>query len=270
MDEKILFTDLDGTLLNDRKEITPGNMEAIREALERGHKIVLSTGRALPRALIQARLLGLEMEGCYIICYNGACIYDSYKKEIIYYRTFPREYAIELFKMAGEQGVHIHAYDDEGVVTLSVNEQVLQYTKNTQLPCRTADSIEEAVREDCVKLLAVDYKHQEPLIRFREAITEWAQGKVDHYFSCPELLEIVPPGVSKGNAIRELCGMLRIPPENTISAGDADNDITMLQATAVSVVMANAGKHMRQYATYITGADNNHDGVAEAIRRFML
>ena len=58
--------------------------------------------------------------------------------------------------------------------------------------------------------------------------------------------------------------------EHTISAGDADNDISMLQTTPVSVVMKNADSHMHTYATYITEHDNNHDGVAEAIYKFMI
>ena len=69
MDRKILFTDLDGTLLNDKKEITPGNQEAIDEALAKGHYVVISTGRPLVSARIQAERLGLTKEGCYAITY---------------------------------------------------------------------------------------------------------------------------------------------------------------------------------------------------------
>lgn len=67
MNSKIFFTDLDGTLLNDRKEITPGNRAAISEALSAGHKIVIATGRPLASARIQAERLGLTGEGCYAI-----------------------------------------------------------------------------------------------------------------------------------------------------------------------------------------------------------
>ena len=74
---KILFTDLDGTLLNDQKQISEGNLAAIRQALDLGHKVVISTGRALASAKKQAETLGLTMPGCYIIAFNGACIYDS-------------------------------------------------------------------------------------------------------------------------------------------------------------------------------------------------
>ena len=71
---RILFTDLDGTLLNDKKEITPGNQEAINQALEAGHKVVISTGRPLASGLIIAERAGLVKEGCYIIAFNGGQI----------------------------------------------------------------------------------------------------------------------------------------------------------------------------------------------------
>ena len=84
MDTRILFTDLDGTLLDDSKKITPGNQTAIDEALAQGHKIVISTGRPLAGAWAQAEKLGLTKEGCYAITYNGGQIYDSYHRKTIY------------------------------------------------------------------------------------------------------------------------------------------------------------------------------------------
>lgn len=67
MNRKILFTDLDGTLLNDKKEITPENQAAIDDALEKSHVVVISTGRPLASARIQAERLGLVKQGCYAI-----------------------------------------------------------------------------------------------------------------------------------------------------------------------------------------------------------
>ena len=135
---------------------------------------------------------------------------------------------------------------------------------------KVVPSIREALTTDPYKVLVVDYQHHEPLVQFQKQIKDWAQGKIDDYFSCDSLLEIIAPGISKGNAILRLCEQLQIPLEQTISAGDADNDISMLQTTPVSVVMKKADAHMHAYATYITEHDNNHDGVAEAIYKFMI
>ena len=70
MSVRVLFTDLDGTLLNDAKEVTTGNQAAIDETLAKGHKIVVCTGRPLASARACAAKAGLDKEGCYVICFN--------------------------------------------------------------------------------------------------------------------------------------------------------------------------------------------------------
>lgn len=270
MNTKILFTDLDGTLLNDEKQITQGNREAIKQALSAGHKIVVATGRPLSSAKKQAEKLGLIMPGCYIIAFNGACLYDSSRGEILSTRNIPAEYVEYLFREAMGQKLHIQTYDEEQVVVAKDTPEVRRYCRISDMAYHVADNLSEIFRMEPRKMLLIDYENQEPLIEFRERISEWAKGKVDCYFSSKQYLEIVPPGVSKGNAILELCGMLGVPVEDTISAGDAENDISMLQTTKVSVVMKNASESMYSYGTYITEQDNNHDGVAEAIKKFML
>lgn len=269
-DTKILFTDLDGTLLNDQKQISAGNLAAIHMALENGHKIVISTGRALASAKKQAETLGLIMPGCYIIAFNGACIYDIHEKKVIFSETIPLDYVYHLFEEAHKLNIHIQTYDDTQVLTESENDDLFRYCHNTGMEYKVISSVRSELIFSPYKVLVIDYQHHEPLVQFQEQIRTWAEGKIDFYFSCNELLEIVAPDISKGNAIIRLCEQLQIPLEATISAGDADNDISMLQTTHTSVVMKNADPHMHAYATYITKQDNNHDGVAEAIYKFML
>lgn len=267
---KILFLDLDGTLLNDQKEISEGNRKAIVEALHAGHKVVISTGRALSSAIELAEKLNFTMEGCYTIAYNGGCIYDIYKKEIVYQQTIPLEYVRYLLDTAHKMGIHAQTYSDTAVISEKDNENLHQYCCNTHMTYEIAKDACAALSHPPCKVLIVDYQNRKPLEYYQETIEEWAKGKVDTYFSCDQLLEVVPPSVSKGNAIRILCEHLNIPMDSTISAGDAENDISMLQTTHVSVVMKNASPHMYAYATYITDHDNNHDGVAEIIEKFML
>ena len=267
-DTKILFTDLDGTLLNDQKQISAGNLAAIHMALENGHKIVISTGRALASAKKQAETLGLIMPGCYIIAFNGACIYDIHEKKVIFSETIPLDYVYHLFEEAHKLNIHIQTYDDTQVLTESENDDLFRYCHNTGMEYKVISSVRSELIYSPYKVLVIDYQHHEPLVQFQEQIRTWAEGKIDFYFSCNELLEIVAPDISKGNAIIRLCEQLQIPLEATISAGDAD--ISMLQTTHTSVVMKNADPHMHAYATYITEQDNNHDGVAEAIYKFML
>ena len=81
---KILFLDLDDTLLNHNKEITEGNRTAIQEAVKAGHRIVLASGRPLLAVLPIAAELKLQGEGTYVLAYNGAEIYDCFRKKVLY------------------------------------------------------------------------------------------------------------------------------------------------------------------------------------------
>ena len=103
----ILFTDLDGTLLTDSKELTKENQDAIREAIEAGHKVVISTGRPLAGATAQARALHLDGEGCYIICFNGGEIYDCAAQKSLYRKSIPFEEVRYVFDLAHKRGLHM-------------------------------------------------------------------------------------------------------------------------------------------------------------------
>lgn len=269
-EKKILFLDLDGTLLNDQKKITAGNEKAIHEALSAGHKIVINTGRASSSALKLAEKLRLNVEGCYAVTYNGACIYDIYRKIPVYRAGIPKEYVRFLMDTAKELDLHAHTYSEIEVAAEADNEDLQQYLSYTNMTAQVVPDVCAILEQDPCKVLIVDYKKRGIFPVYRERIKEWAVGKVDYFHSCEELLEVVAPGVSKGNAIHQLCDYLSIPLEHTISAGDADNDISMIQTTKVGVVMKNAAPHMYTYGNYVTERDNNHDAIQEIIEKFIL
>lgn len=270
MNKRILFTDLDGTLLNDEKQITPGNQAAIDEALARGHIIVISTGRPLVSALIQARNLGLDKKGCYVIAYNGAQIYDIYNQKTIYGRCLSRDLAAPLFRAAAKRDIYIQTYDLTHILTERDTPELQFYTKTIQIPYRIVGSIDEALTEDPYKLIAIDLGSHEKLVAYQQEVLSQYAGTLDSFFSNDHYLEIVPTGISKGFAIEWMCKFLGIPIENSVAAGDAQNDIAMLEAAHVGAVMCNAFPGIAEHGNYVTEADNNHDGVAEIIHRFIL
>ena len=88
---KILFSDLDGTLLTDQKEIEKGTREAVEELLAQGHVFALCTGRPLASARKVAKQFGLEKKGCFVIAYNGGVLYDPGQDQIVYYASIDRK-----------------------------------------------------------------------------------------------------------------------------------------------------------------------------------
>lgn len=270
MHRKILFTDLDGTLLNDQKEITPGNQAAIDEALLRGHIIVICTGRPLASARIQARRLGLTREGCYAITFNGAQIYDTFHGKTVYGRSIPRQIVPPLFHTAAQMGIHIQTYNDTGILSEHETPALKKYAKICGLSYEILPDIGQALSEEPYKLLAINFQEPEKLHRFQKEVLVQYRDSLDSFFSNDNYLEIVSTGISKGFAVEWMCRYLNIPLEDSVAAGDAQNDIPMLQAAHVGAVMRNAFPGIADYGSYVTQSDNNHDGVAEIIHRFIL
>ncbi|MCD8347440.1 MAG: Cof-type HAD-IIB family hydrolase [Lachnospiraceae bacterium] len=270
MSKKIFFTDLDGTLLNDGKEITPGNQKAIDLALREGHRIVIATGRPLSSARIQAERLGLMGKGCYIIAFNGGEIYDSSLGKSIYRKGVPLEFVAPIFREAHRLGIHIQTFSASEVFTEEDRPEVYDYVKRTLQTFRIVPSAEEALTEAPCKLLAIEYERRDVIERFQRWLLETYNGILDCYFSNEAYLEIVPCGVTKGKAVQWLCGYLAVPLENSVAAGDAPNDIDMIETAHVGVAMRNSYPGVIEHSDYVTMADNNHDGAAEILYRFIL
>lgn len=267
---KILFTDLDGTLLDSQKNISSRNQDAIKAALNAGHKIVIATGRPLVSAIAQSKTLGLTYEGCYTIAYNGACIYDFQEQKIVYSKSFPKQYLRTVFDQAYRAHLHVQTYSDDGILSEYETESLKQYARITKVPYRIVEDVTQALDSDPYKIIVMDYENHQALKDFQAQIAPYIDGKLQSFFSEDCYLEFTALNLSKGIAIRHLCDYLQIPIENTVAVGDAENDIPMLDMAAVGAVMANAGDDIKEHGNYITKADNNHSGVAEVIEKFIL
>ena len=271
MDKKALFLDLDNTLLTDRKEITSGNRSAISKVLSAGHKIVINTGRPLVSAVKQAQALHLDSAGCYLAAYNGGVLYDLEHGKVISQVTIPVDLVKIIFEEANRRKIHIQTYNDTEVLVepRCDDEDVRQYCRLINMTYQVIPDIHQLVEEP-VKMLIINYQDPSPLEDFRQWVGSWADTLLDAFFSCNEYVEIVSKGLNKGNALRQMAALLHIPMENTVSAGDAQNDLPMIQAAHIGVCMCNGCPECKAAADYITTLDNNHDGIAEVIDKFIM
>ena len=114
---KAVFLDLDGTLFTDEKTFSAGNCQAIEEALAAGHHIVISTGRPLSSAIMQAKELGFTKKGCFVISFNGGEIYDMYRKKSIFKKPLAMPLVRRIFDEALQCGLHCQTYSDSEIVT---------------------------------------------------------------------------------------------------------------------------------------------------------
>lgn len=271
MNKKVLFLDMDGTTLDDGKQLSEENLNALQRAVEAGHEVVITTGRTHSSAGYLREHYGLDRIGCrYMIVYNGAAILDCETGELLYSKTIPLEYAARMIDAARQEGVYLHSYTDKKVLTERDDENLAVYLKRTNMEAELVPDLKKAVEKPPFKLLAVEVREPEKLHVFQRSQSEWTKGKVDMYFSCREYLEVVPAGVSKGAALQIFCKMRHIPIEHTIAAGDEGNDLSMLQAAGTGCAVANGQEAVKKAADYITERDNNHSAVAEIVERFLL
>lgn len=269
---KILFLDLDGTLLNDEKQITQGNREALQEALRQGHRVVITTGRPLASAKIQNQRLGLTGEGCYIIAFNGAVIYDCGQEQPIYENYLPAQTALRAVRICNRAGVHAHTYDATHTLIEPDHDPaaIAYYLSSTGCVSRQVESFDRDMPAKVPKVLAISLTDRPTLEKAERMLKEELSDVVDCLYSSNAYLEVVPKGLNKGTAITRLCDLLGIPIEDSIACGDQENDLNMLKTAGVGVAMANAIDTVKAHADYITVRDNNHDGIAEVVEKFLL
>lgn len=271
MNPKALFSDLDGTLLNDQKEITAGNKIAISKALAEGHKVIISTGRPLVSAIKQAKILQLDGPGCYLIAYNGGVLYNMERREIISQVPIPVDLVKMVFDEANRRNIHIQTYNDTSVLVepRCDDDDIKQYCSLTNMTYEVIPDI-GYLKQEPIKMLLIINGDPSPIEEFRKWITTQAGDRLDSFHSSDDYVEIVAKGLNKGNALRQMAALLNIPMENTYAAGDAANDISMIQAAHTGIGMYNGTDEVKAAADYITCRDNNHDGIAEVIEKFIL
>ncbi len=271
MGKKLILLDLDGTALNDQKQLTDGNREAINAALAAGHKVVVTTGRPFRSARAQAERYGLAERGNFIVSYNGGKIYDIAKEEFIFQSGISLKTVRETFAKAAEMGVHIQTYRNEKVLVdpRNVDEELLNYCKKIEMEYEVVPDIAD-LDEEPSKMHSSMLRNAEKLIPFRDWINETFTGEIHSFLSSPIYLEIVPCGVDKGLAVHKMAEVLDWPIEDIIAVGDQANDVPMIREAGIGAAMINGIDEIKAAADYITTADNNHDGVAEVIRKFAL
>lgn len=269
---KILFSDLDGTLLNDKKEIERNTRRAIDEMLGQGHIFAICTGRPLASARKVAKQFGLDRMGCYIIAYNGGVIYDPLAGNILSYASIPLPVVQRMFHAAKEAGLYIHTYDrgSDAVITCRHTAELDSYQKHTKLSAKTGEDVLEHMTAEPAKMIVISLTDFQRLKQFQEQNAQWCRNELNSFFSCGQYLEYCPAGVSKGAAAKKLCAFLDIPLEASVAAGDERNDISLLQAAGTGAAPSNAYDSVKEAADTVCHLTNNEGAVGEIIRKYIL
>ena len=268
---KILFADLDGTLLSDDKTITEENKKAIVETVKKGNYFVLATGRTLYAVSDIIKQLNFTHPGCFVMSYNGGLITDMNSGRNIYERFLDFGIVEELFYAAEESGVYIQTYQGKKLFCNRDGEEARHYIEISKHEIHeTGTDVLKYLSKEPYKCLAIDLHNKSNLDTFIYKNKERFNGLVDFYYSGPDYLELMPARANKGDGIVRLANYLNVFGQDTIAVGDQENDIAMLKVAAVGCAMKNALDCVKEAADYVTENDNNHSGIAEIIHKFMM
>jgi Cof subfamily protein (haloacid dehalogenase superfamily) len=264
----MIVLDLDGTLTDRNKKITPRTKEALFELKRQGGIIVLASGRPTYGVMPLARELELHESGGYILSFNGGRIIDCRTGETVFARELSVSSNSRIIRMAKEHGVNILTYEDDLIITPNAGDEYVEKESTiNKLEVKEIKDMEAYVQFPVVKFLMLD---EGDYLAMVEPKVKAALGRdYSVYRSEPYFLEILPKGVDKAASLERLLMKLGMGREEMIACGDGYNDLSMIQYAGLGVAMENAVLPVRLAADYVT-LSNNDDGVAHVIEKFML
>lgn len=272
MSVKLIAFDLDGTILDDSKNLPEDNLAALREAAEKGIHIVASTGRIYPGIPKIIRELPFTR---YFITGNGASVYDAVEKKTIFRDEIPVELAIRICEHMDTLPVVYYSYhDDCGWMSREQYARAEQYLAKGLWQmflgiCLPVDDLKETIRQrgTGVQKLQMHFKDPEARLRELEVFPDLFPETM-MTTSVSTNIEINSRGANKGRALRGLCEVLGIDIKDAVAFGDGINDLTMICDAGTGVAMANGDPAVKAAADKITDTNNNA-GVAKAIREMI-
>ena len=263
---RAIALDLDGTLTNHDKVVTPRTRQALLKAQEQGAIIILASGRPTYGIVPVAECLELEKRGGYILSYNGGNIVNAKTGEKLFSQFLPDAVIPILYKYAREHRYALLGYAGNEIITEMPDDQyVKEESRINKMNIRKVDNLLDALEPHPTKLLMTG--DPTDMLKAEEKLVEILGEKMDIFRSAPFFLELVPKGIDKAQSLLRLLSKINLTPADLIAFGDGYNELSMLKLAGVGVAMANAAPEVRADADYVT-LSNEEDGVAAALLHF--
>ncbi len=271
MNYKMIYSDLDGTLLNSKKEISSANKDIISKLEDLGIVFGIATGRIYPAAKIFAKQLNLNSP---IICCNGALVVDPRNDHAVISNTIDNSLVKRIINVIKKYDVYYHFYTIDTIYA-EKSEHVIEYFKEfskdkpedervkTVVDSSVIDLITDDMNIFKVGVFVDDSERSQDLIKDLQSI-EGIAG----YKSLGHIYDIVVDGVDKGYALEQLGELLNVKREEIMAFGDNENDINMLKYAGMGIAMQNSREDVKEVSDYI-GKTNDEDGVFYGVKKFI-
>ena len=260
MDKKILFFDIDGTILSHRTyQISDSTKKAIQKAQSNGHLAVINTGRSMSFIDNAVRAIGFDGYIC------GCGTYISYQGKELLQKTMSSDLIQSLIKDLKEleieaalEGTRKIYYNKSS--TSPIIQSLLEYQQKQLFEIGSWEDPDIEIDKFCIW---TQTKESEQMFYNKY------QEHFDFIDRRDNFFEIIPKGYSKASGIEYLINDLGISFEHTYAFGDGENDLPMLNYAKYSIAMGNAPQSIKDIVTFVT-EDVDQDGVAHALRHFGL
>lgn len=275
---KIIFTDVDGTLINRDKIITPKTKEALIKAQELGHRLVIASGRPTSGLYDLAKELEMDKYNGLLISFNGAKVTEYKTNNVLYDKTLSIQDSKNVLNhlkqfdvkpmIAKDNYMYVNDVFDN-IITVGGNPfNIIEFEARACkfLVCEKED-LADFVDFPLNKILLAG--EPEYLQANYKEIMKPFKDDLSCMFTTSFYFEFTAKNIDKGNAIREVILPLGYSKEDIISFGDGENDISMIEESGIGIAMGNAVDKLKAKATYTT-ASNNEDGIALALEKYLF
>ncbi|WP_289183335.1 Cof-type HAD-IIB family hydrolase [uncultured Dubosiella sp.] len=274
---KAILLDIDGTLLNSKKELTPRTKDALLKAQAQGCRLVLASGRPVNGLAGLAKDLKMDEYGGLLVAFNGGMVLDAKTGEVLFERAM---------RVEESQAVLEHMKKFDVVVLVDHGEYMFtnDVFKTIERDGKPFDVVEYEARSNRYRLCEikdlaafVDFPTHKILVAgtpsyLRAHAQEMAKPfdrKLNSMFTADFYYEFTAQGIDKAEALRQSLDKAGFAPKEAIAFGDAQNDASMLAWAGTGVAMGNAVPSLKAVADFVT-ASNDEDGIARYLEARVL
>lgn len=267
----IIALDLDGTLTNSEKNITPRTLDALMKAQREGVRLVLASGRPTFGIAALANQLQLADYGGYVLSYNGGRIIDWCEKTVIFSQVVDQKLVPILYDFAEKAQLPIVTYLPEAILaSKNEGEYLAEEARINGMPVVVAQNfVEEAMQIAGGSTKFLIPGEPELLIQLESEMKAALSEQMEVFRSAPFFLELPPKGIDKAQSLQRLLTHLGLERESLMAFGDGFNDLSMIQFAGQGVAMANAVEEVKSIADYVT-TSNEEDGIAHALEQLLF
>ena len=271
----LIAVDMDGTLFNPETKISEENAQALRDAIQRGIKVAICSGRMPEDIDHYAVAAGLD---CWICGGNGCRIHDAPYGNLVEEHLLDAKTAracVGLLERYDARGLVVHAAAGTDLILSSIPEDewyadwLRRRASRGRPPILSGwAALREAAERGILYKMLVTFELEEDDGALAEAVAQLrALPGVDITSSWENNFEVMPAGINKGTALAKLAARLGVPQGSVMAIGDQENDREMLLWAGYGIAMGNATPQIKAISRFVT-SDNARHGVAEAVRRW--